>query len=339
MHIQRISEKGEKRLIAEIIRPLFNPTGNPNSVGDDCAIVELVEGRGVCISTDRVPGDLISFKLGLIDIRQLGYYLAVLNISDLAAAGAVPRGLLLNLGLPRDLSLADFESLLRGAHEASMEYNCPVIGGDLSDSAEINLVATSVGELAGPQRLYRSGAKPNDAVFCCDVLGITATAFAYYLDGKRGRPAVSAEEERILCSNFRSPRARIELGKALRESGACSAVMDNTDGVGQSLLELAAASGVAMHLDEALLPVSNISRRVAAHQKRDLADLVLGPGADFQLIGTVRPEEPSFDSIRPFLQIIGTVAEGDGVWLKRPGKPIERFSVSGWNYYLKNATQ
>jgi thiamine monophosphate kinase len=106
--------------------------------------------------------------------------------------------------------------------------------------------------------------------------------------------------------------------------------------VGQSLLELAAASGVAMHLDESLLPVSDISRRVAGYQNRDLADLVLGPGADFQLIGTVDCRQPAFERLKPFLRIIGTVAEGDGVWLKRTGRPIGRFHVSGWNYYLKN---
>ena len=80
----KLRDIGEKRLIAEYIRPLFNPAGLRESVGDDCALIQVGAGNWVCVSTDRVPADLIAFKLGLIGFRELGQYLAVLNISDIA---------------------------------------------------------------------------------------------------------------------------------------------------------------------------------------------------------------------------------------------------------------
>src|SRR5258708_5788022 len=95
----RLRDIGEKRLIAEYIQPLLNPDRLPESVGDDCALIPVWGDVCLCVSTDRVPADLLAFRLGLISFRELGSYLAILNISDIAACGGEPRGLLLNCAL------------------------------------------------------------------------------------------------------------------------------------------------------------------------------------------------------------------------------------------------
>src|SRR5262249_49684969 len=100
-----IADVGEKELIRSTIKPLLNPTDDHNSIGDDCAAIPIRAGSLACISTDRVPADLISFRLGIISHRGLGNYLAILNLSDIAAMGAEPVGLLLNLALPSNTSV------------------------------------------------------------------------------------------------------------------------------------------------------------------------------------------------------------------------------------------
>ena len=154
----------------------------------------------------------------------------------------------------------------------------------------MSLVVTSIGSLSGSGRLYRSGARPGDLVFCCDTVGITPTAFTHF----RGdiRHQISYEAEDLLCRHFRHPQARVALGSLLRASQACSAVMDNTDGIGQSLPELAEASGVAIQVDSKTLPVDPVSKEVAEKYGIDLLDMVLGAGADFQLVGTHPVEFP-----------------------------------------------
>jgi len=332
--MKTISQMGEKRLIAEIIRPLFNPTSSPDSVGDDCAVVGTIdEGvTAICISTDRVPADLLSFKWGLIDFYQLGYYLAILNISDLAAAGARPCGLLLNLGLPKNFLVRDLQSLLNGALAASKLHNCPIIGGDLSDASELNLVGVSLGKLEGPSRLYRSGARPGHAIFCCDTIGVTPTAFSYF--GKlRGKANLSESDEDLLALPFRRPEARIMCGDALRRSGACSAVMDNTDGVGQCLSELSDASNMAMVIHSEALPLLPITASVAKLIRTDTINLALGPGADFQLIGTIDLCHAGYQASSLGLKIIGHVEDGHGVWIDRPDGERRPVTIQGWNYY------
>src|ERR1700722_5939484 len=126
-----ISELGEKQLIRSIIKPLLNPDDDPNSIGDDCATIPALPGSLVCASTDRVPADLISFRIGIIDYRGLGNYLAVLNLSDLAAMGARPAGILLNLGLPATTPVGDLVAFLEGARSACADCDSRILGGDL----------------------------------------------------------------------------------------------------------------------------------------------------------------------------------------------------------------
>src|SRR6266508_6314969 len=108
-----IGDIGEKELIRTLITPLLNPEANRDLPGDDCGIAWVANGIPICISTDRVPWDLIAFRIGLIDINRLGYYLAVLNLSDIAAMGAIALGVVLNLGLPPSSPIDDLRALLR----------------------------------------------------------------------------------------------------------------------------------------------------------------------------------------------------------------------------------
>ena len=332
----KLSDIGEKALIADYIKPLFNPTNRAESVGDDCALIPITSKLYVCVSTDRVPPDLISFKLGLIAYRELGRYLAVLNISDIAAAGGEPSALLLNLAFPRDFDLADFQEILAGAKEAAELYGAKVLGGDLSDAREMNLVATSIGTVSKQEALLRSGARPGDRVFCSNDLGMTPTAFLHYLyHGDRAPMRLSLDEEAVLTSNFRHPRARVTLGRSLAKSGRCTAAMDVTDGISQSLCEIAASSGIGIVLDVASLPIHQLSVKITNYYGADLIETILGPGADFQLVGTLNTTTHQHHESLPLdVKIIGEVIEGRGLSLRCEDGRIVPFAPQGWNYYV-----
>src|SRR4051812_21198318 len=131
---QLVSDIGEKRLISEFIRPLFDGVDHEKHIGDDCAVISIPKGKQLLLSTDRVPADLIAFKIGLIDHRELGRYLGYLNLSDIAACGGKPVGLLLNAGIPQNLRLGDFLSVCKGVQEAVKFVSGRVYGGDISSA-------------------------------------------------------------------------------------------------------------------------------------------------------------------------------------------------------------
>jgi thiamine-monophosphate kinase len=330
-----LRDVGEKRLIAEYIRPLFNPRGTPEGVGDDCGLIPVDENTCVCVSTDRVPADLIAFKLGLIGFRELGQYLAVLNISDIAAAGGEPKALLLNLAFPADFDITDLQEILRGAKESAEGYATVIIGGDLSDASEMNLVATSIGFVRRHEVLLRNGAQPGDKVFCSDYVGLTASAFLHYLyRGPIERMHLNSTQEAVLTKNFRKPTARVALGRQLAVSGCCTSAMDVTDGVAQSFSEIAGSSGVGIILDVETLPIHPLSKDVASWYGADVFHLVLGAGADFQLVGTINPGHPNCAPMASQVKIVGDVVSGTGTYLRKGGSDITPLVPEGWNYYL-----
>lgn len=334
----RLKDFGEKKLISTFIKPLFNPQGMRDLAGDDCAVVDVSGKTRVCLSTDRVPADLISFKLGIIDYFGLGYYLAVLNISDIVSCGARPLGLLLTLALQEDFFVEDFNQLLMGVKKACDKYHCNILGGDMSNSAEMSISATSVGLANAEQILYRSGARQGDYVYCSDYLGLTSTAFAYFLEAKPKGLKLSNDDEDLLKDQFRKPHARIELSERLTADTTRVTCMDNTDGIGQSLLELSEINVLRFVLCTEGLPIHPITKKVSDFLGRSVIDMALGAGADFQLVGTIEPNLGRRETeklIGNGFHIVGYTMQGNGVWLEDEEGHVSEHKVSGWNYYAK----
>ncbi|MCP4371264.1 MAG: thiamine-phosphate kinase [Deltaproteobacteria bacterium] len=331
-----LKDIGEKEIIRSIIKPLFNPNDEVGLAGDDCAVINIFGKHFVCLSTDRVPADLISFKLGLIDYFELGYYLAVLNISDVVANGASPVGLLLTFAFNSDFLIEDFQNILHGVKKACDKYGCQVLGGDLSDAVEMSISATSIGTTEGDTVLYRKGAKAGDYIYCSDYVGLTSTAFNYFLKAKPKGFILSEIEEEILANQFRKPKARIELSKRLSKGNFRRTCMDNTDGVGQSFMELSEVNNLKFELQKALLPIHEISFKVAESLKKDILDVVLGGGADFQLVGTHESESELHalnKETHDEITIIGRTREGKGLWIKEGTAESKEYNIPGWDYY------
>ena len=327
-----LADLGEKELIRQIVVPLFNPTGDQWGVGDDCALVDLPPGESLLISTDRVPSDLTAFRLGLLDYRGLGGYLARLNLSDIAASGGTPRGLLLNLGLPSTLPVRHFVALLLGAHEIARAHEIEIIGGDLSDAPEVSISATAVGSVKRSRALSRQTARVGDLVFISRPLGLTPAAFEYYRSKDRLLTSLSEAEVLALNQQFSDSAPMFSLAAALSSSGICTSCMDNTDGIGQSLSEIAERSNVAIVVDRQKLVFPEVVRKIADGAERDLVRLAFAGGADFSLVGTV--SVGSEKSCPPEISIVGRVVPGQGVHLVQE-KGLEPLAIEGWNYYRR----
>lgn len=334
-----ISAFGEKRLIAEFVRPLFNREDKLGGVGDDCAMLHSDAG-GVgagdwLFSTDRVPADLTAFRLGILDHRGLGRYLACLNLSDIAACGGRPLALLLNLGLPADFPYTSFTALCKGFGDAAAEYGAEVLGGDMTWSQDISISATSIGRAEPGGPLTRRGARPGDSVFVSKAAGLTPAAFAYYLRAVPAGLTLPANVVAHIDMQFTAIAPEVHLGLALAQSGVCTACLDNTDGLGQSLIELAAASSSAIVVEPDWIAAHQLVWSVARLLGEDIQKLIFGAGADFALVGTLRGSWKSACASellgRP-VDVIGRVESGSGVWSKT-GTGLLPLVHPGWTYF------
>lgn len=333
-----IKDLGEKRIISDIIKPLINPINSNNLAGDDCAIISLKNSNKLNMSTDRIPSDLISYKLGLINHKELGEYLTILNISDVFAGGGTPIGVLLNFAFPNDFKISDMKEIFEGCKEVCDKYSAQIYGGDLSSSNELNLSATSFGEVEEDYAIFRSGSKAGHYIYATDEIGLTPSAFKYFLEMKDKTLVLTSDEEELLKSQFKNLKINTDLYYFLKDNKIEVQGMDNTDGIAQSLLEQAEINKLEYRIFAENLKINNISYKISETIGIDIFELVLGAGANFSLTGTISKDD--YNNHRKELENKGMYIIGecfdlldDNFLTMQKNNNIEKLQIPGWNYF------
>ncbi len=267
-------------------------------VGDDCALLAPTPGMQLAVSTDTlVEGVHFPADTPAADV---GWKALAVNLSDLAAMGATPRGCLLALTLPA-IDEAWVAAFAQGFFTLADAAGCPLLGGDTTCStprsatrppaaaaavatlpcAPCTMTVTVLGEIPAGAALRRDGARPGDLVCVSGTLGDAALGLARWQQMNRDRqdPAIV----RLL-----RPTPRLALGSALR--GVATAAIDLSDGLlgdlQHILAESSRASGKAcgVELQLAALPRS---AALAGIFGPEAYEYMLAGGDDYELCFTV----------------------------------------------------
>lgn len=230
--------------------------------GDDAAVLDRPAGRLVVCVDAAVAG--VHLDLSSFPVVDLGYRAAIAALSDLAAVGARPLGVLAALCAPGDVDVVEVE---RGVVEAAATAGCEVLGGDLSRSATATAVVTAVGVEGPGGSVARAGAAPGDAVFVTGALGGAAHG------RRRRRDGAPLDDPAVL--RHRRPQVRLAEGELAAAAGA-TAMLDVSDGLARDLRRLVGASHVGAVLD--VVPVADGAT----------LDEALGGGEDYELVFTHR---------------------------------------------------
>jgi thiamine-monophosphate kinase len=276
----RLSDLGERRIISEILGERYAQVA-PN-FGDDCVVLPRPSGHLV-VTTDPCPEPAASY-IGFDDWYYRGWLLATINLSDLAAAGASPLGILTSYELPDSTLVSEFERLLDGVDACLSEYSTSVLGGNIKESSHISLSATALG-VSNVAPGHRQDLGVGDLVY---LVGQSGDFWAGMLC-RRSFPDEYGEESTMLDAVLR-PRPQLSAGQALWKSGLVRSVTDNSDGLFSSLesIRLGTGLGFELELQDSLVTHSS-ARDVAIRLGIEPVRLVLGWG-DWQLV-TVCAEE------------------------------------------------
>ena len=234
----RLDELGERRIIDEILRPRY---GIPASTyfGDDCArVVEAssIGGGTVVATTDPCPEPMATV-LGFSDPYYRGWLLATINLSDLAAAGARPLGLLTSLILPNETTTDELVRLLDGIDDCCASNETRVIGGNLKEGLKIDVSATAIGFCAMGNCLSRTGCLDGDAIV---VVGDFGLFWAGVLAVQH--KLLTGSNEHDLLRNILTPMPKVRVGWQIALNHLLTACLDNSDGLYASLAQLAASN-------------------------------------------------------------------------------------------------
>ncbi len=286
-------------------------TVNLKAVGDDCAVVPLNDDHDQVLTTDP----LICGIHFMPDTppEQIGWKAAARVLSDIAAMGAEPQYLLINLVAPPEQNFQTLEKIYAGVSRVRKRFGGELIGGDLAQGPNLELHVFGTGLVPKGQALLRSGAQPGDLI---------------YVTGPLGGAQKSGKQFTF--------EPRIEWGLQLRESGAVTSMMDISDGLATDLRHMLNASGVGAELNSTAIPVGTAvpavrpSTELRAGGRLGEASLppeinaALYDGEDFELLFTA-PPDAHFQTLGksvPDFAMIGKITDQSNV-LNLDSQPLE----------------
>jgi thiamine-monophosphate kinase len=308
-------------LIARHFRPLAGP--GSLDLQDDAAVLAPPAGRDLVLTADAMvagvhflpddPPDLVARKLLRV------------NLSDLAAKGALPLGYLMTISAPRTTPDSWFAGFAAGLAKDQREYGVTLFGGDTTSTpGPIALSLTIIGHVAPGQAVRRVGAKSGDGIWVSGTIGDGALGLA----AARGR---IQDPDGFLLSRYRLPQPRI----GLEIAGIASAGMDVSDGLVQDLGHLCRAGGLTGEIDTKLVPLSDQARRAGPEW---LATCLTG-GDDYELLLAIPPAREA--ALQQAARAAGIAVTRIGGFRSGPARVMVRgpdgepmtLATGGWSHF------
>jgi thiamine-monophosphate kinase len=318
---ERVSDIGEFALIErlrEAIPESVRATALVSTgIGDDAAIWTPTPGFASVITTDMlVEGS--HFRLDWTGWVSLGFKALAVNLSDIAAMGAIPRLATISLGLRGTERISNLVAFYQGMSRLAEAHGVALVGGDIvHDADHVTISVTAIGEVEPERVLRRSRARPGDIIGVSGSIGAAAAGFEVLRDPL---PYIGLATTGLLKAAHERPSPRIALGRLLGEVGA-TAAMDLSDGLLGDLPKILTASGVTATIDARVLPVAPALKALFPE---DWLELALRGGEDYELLFTIPPDRFAVladrsGEIGATVTAIGTIEErtgiGDGITL------------------------
>jgi thiamine-monophosphate kinase len=300
----KVSDIGEKELIKRILKKSSSKIINSTffdhlgikSLNDDAALINfgdkyLVATSDILFKSAHFPDEMTS--------EQIGEKVVTVNVSDLAAMGAKPLGIIIALGLPKEMLLDDFDRLIDGILKGCSRYEMMLIGGDTNESSELTISGTCLGIVGKDDVLMKDGANPGDIIAVTGSLGLAAAGFEILFHRKIELEDLSDDYKDLALKHALNPEAKSKEGILLAKSGIITSATDITDGLASEIGELVNASskGIGITIYEEMIPIHDAVLEIAEKTSKNALEFALYYGEDFELLLTIKKD--AFEQISP----------------------------------------
>ncbi len=367
----KVSEIGEKGLIERIIEKSktcsiygfdndIDLSNFATSIGDDSALtsVDMDDNSYLVTSTDMLIQSS-HFPKGMTYF-QMGYKSVVVNVSDLSSMGADNIGFLLNIAIPKDMLLDDFDDLICGVIRACDNYDIPLIGGDTNEANEIIISGTAIGQVDKDKALMKYGFEEGDLVCISDELGYAALGFELLALKEKDPDLYQEKIEKIkeidstiidlALLKALKPEAKYDEGHILRDCNTLDnkvSATDITDGLASEFYEILNSDKKYSNLNdssssnsytkgiriyEEKLPVEDEFKEIANILNLSYLDLFLHVGEDFEFLFTINEEIKDQLSTEMNYYVIGEITDNNTVEIVLSNGQIEEISSRGYQH-------
>ena len=276
--MQTIEYDLEMKMLSEIAGDFPRSPWQKNKLSTaDAEIIQWPGGDTQCLVL-KADGIHEEIQIGLYkDPYQIGWMAITVCISDLAAVGADPFGILLSLQLPKSYDHQWLEGFKRGVNAACKKYEVHVLGGDTNFCPSVSVSTTGVATITNTRPMLRVGMKPGDLLYTTGKPGL-GNAFAYDI--------FFEPEDAIEYM----PVARLFESKSIRRFA--TACIDTSDGLFPAISVLSAINHVGVYFTS---PLQDLLHPEALETKT-LSELpswmmLAGPHGDYELLFTIAPED------------------------------------------------
>lgn len=291
-------------------------------VGDDAAMIHVRNNYQLAISSDMLIENIHFLKN--TNPSHLGWKSLAVNLSDIAAMGAIPKWATLSISLPK-INHAWLKKFSKGFFKCADKFGIDLIGGDTT-KGPLSISITIMGESKKDEALLRSGAKINDDIWVTGQLGLASMGLANLQGQLKLPPRIKMKCIRAL----EIPTPKTFLGSYLsRYANSC---IDISDGLIQDLRHILKASKVG-----ASLLLNDIPCEKFIHTSKQY-QFVLNGGDDYELLFTAAKKN------RPFIKkiakktntpvtMIGNITKKKALnILSEQGKSI-KFNPKGFDHF------
>lgn len=317
----------EFAIIADIFAPLATGLG-AFGLKDDAAVIAPRPGFDLVVTTDQIAEgtDFFAFDPAAMVAQKA----LRVNLSDLAAKGAVPVYYLLVIALPQSMTLEWLKDFAAGLAKDQKLFGLSLLGGDTSRTeGPLSITITAFGFVPEGRMARRSGARLGDAVYVTGKIGDSSGGLAIF---KRENHTLNEEHRDYLIGRYRLPQPPVALGAALRDLISASA--DVSDGLLADLGRIASASGVRIEIDAEAIPRSAALRAFWGDGIEAITRAVTA-GDDYQIVFAADParkKEILAAAGDIAVTRIGTVMAGKGIDLLHNGQPV-LVTRSGYQHF------
>ncbi|MBY8988597.1 MAG: thiamine-monophosphate kinase [Candidatus Lokiarchaeota archaeon] len=322
-----VSEIGEVKLIHIIEDIIFKKTGK-ELIKDDSFFFEIDNRKAK--DSLILNSDMFNATTDApiqMNFYQMGRKSVLMNISDLIVKGVTPEGIIVSLGLPEELKILDFKSLIEGIVDYSKAWNLNYLGGDINSSSEIIINPTVFGFKKRNKIIYRNGVKLGNIVAINNKFGLTGVGFDIILHS-RGRLEDFSKYKRAIKSVLEPNELGIE-GIFLADDELATASIDSSDGLSKSLKDLMLSIpklGFEIEFNESLIHPDAL--QYSKEFPISLEKLVFSGGEEFIHLFTI--DRKNFKIAQKLVASkggklirVGKVIPEEKIYLLKEGKRIE----------------
>ncbi|MCX7019318.1 MAG: thiamine-phosphate kinase [bacterium] len=280
-----VADLGERGLLALIAPHVLSHRGDvPVGMGDDGAVVRRDDGSVEILTTDMLVEGTHFLRTAATDWAALGRKAIAVNVSDIAAMGAVPKYALVSLGTPACMPAAAIAALYKGMAAEAARWGAALIGGDTVFCPHLIVSVTMTGAKPDQQPIpLRSNCAAGQNVFVSGHLGASRAGLDLIMDGNLKSHIHHPYAADLIRRHLR-PEPRVELGAALVRIGRPFAMIDISDSLCNELRLLDEASRRGFRIETDKIPVSCGLKAFCADTSRRALDYALFSGEEYELL-------------------------------------------------------